>query len=199
MQKIYQSRVSAIILAAGRGIRMGCPKWELRMSSGEYLISHTYRQFSQFGCETVVVVNGDDVNQTFFEEVFAGIRYAINNRYDLGRLYSLQCGLKELSAVSPCFVHNIDNPFVSQELLSTLVAGLDGYDYALPQFQDRGGHPLLVGKDVVAEIEAFQGLLPELRQVLGTYNANRINVSNPNILLNINTPEDYQRFLRLRG
>lgn len=186
--------VAAIILAAGKGSRIGCPKWQLKMPNGEYFVQHLLRQFSQFECETVLVVNADDYEFLSKDEYFSNIPLAINNRYDLGRLYSLQCGLRQISSVMPCFVHNIDNPYVNQELLSHIYKGLAGFDYALPHFEGRGGHPLLIGEVLVQRILSIANSTTDFRDVIQGFRGNRIPFGTPEILLNINTPEDYSQF-----
>ncbi len=191
--------VAAVILAAGKGNRMGGPKWQLTMPSGELIVQHLYRQFCQFGCETVLVVSADDYDLLAKDERFGNIQLAINSRYDLGRLYSLQCGLKHLASAKPTFVHNIDNPYVSQDVLSNLLNGMAGFDYALPQFDRRGGHPLIMAGKLAERIVTIENTFPDFRTFLQGYRGNRVTVDSPEILLNINTPEEYSRFCNLHG
>lgn len=186
--------VAAVILAAGRGSRMGGPKWQLKMPSGEPIVQHLNRQFCQFGCETVLVVNADDYEFLSKDKYFSNIPLAINNRYDLGRLYSLQCGLRQISSLKPCFVHNIDNPYVNQGLLSHIYKGLTGFDFALAHFEGRGGHPLLIGEVLVQRILNIANSTTNFRDVIQGFSGNRIPFGTPEILLNINTPEDYSQF-----
>jgi molybdenum cofactor cytidylyltransferase len=187
--------IGAVILAAGRGSRMGLPKWQLRLSSGQFFYQYLLNQFKDLGCETVIVVNSDDYELLKHDKQISDIKIVRNNRVDLGRLYSLQCGLRSLSENKHCFVQNIDNPFICEDLLATLKSGITHFDYALPEFDGRGGHPLLI-KDIIAkQILQYHEQFPDLREVLGIYKGNRIPYSNPNILQNINTPEDYERFL----
>lgn len=187
--------IGAVILAAGKGSRMGQPKWQLKMPNGDYFYISLIEKFKEYGCETVLVVNEDDYSLIKPSIDSHDIDIAINNRLDLGRLYSLQCGLKKLKSVQLCFVHNIDNPFVSNDLLAKLENGLAGYDYTLPEFENRGGHPLLIGSKLIEKILKFNEPYPDFREVLAIYTGLRIPYHNSKILLNINTPEDYKTFI----
>lgn len=196
MQNFYSEQMisGAVILAAGKGGRIGCSKWQLKMPNGEYFYEYICNAYTQFGCETVLVVNADDA-ETISQKLPEGVKLAINNRLDLGRLYSLQCGLKQLSLPKPCFVHNIDNPYVSAELLTTLLNGLIGFDYAIPQLKGKGGHPLLIGSSIFEQVMQSNSQLSDLRQTLNYFKGNRLEFENSSILLNVNTLENYKRFL----
>ena len=187
--------IGAVILAAGKSSRMGTPKWKLELPNGEFIANHLYNQFTIFGCDTVIVLNDMDYELASVDKHFCGVKFVKNSRLDLGRLYSLQCGLKNLSSNNPCFVHNIDNPFVSNDLLTKLKSGLAGFAYALPEFEGQGGHPLLIGSSIVEHILQFKETIPDLKQVLCEFEGNRVKIDNPKILININTPEDYEMFI----
>lgn len=188
-------RIGAVILAAGKGSRMGQPKWQLKMPDGNYIYHTLIKKFSDYGCKTVLVVNEDDYSLIEPDVELENIDLAINNRLDFGRLYSLQCGLKKLPSTQMCFVHNIDNPYVNNDLLSRLERSLSGYDFALPEFERRGGHPLLIGSKLIERILNYVEIYPDFREVLAEFSGKRVPYKQPEILLNINTPEDYQKFI----
>jgi CTP:molybdopterin cytidylyltransferase MocA len=166
------------------------------MPDEEFFYHSLVKKFKEYGCETVLVVNEYDYSLIKPDIDFHSIDIAINNRLDLGRLYSLQCGLKQLMAVQKCFVHNIDNPFVSNDLLAQLERGLTSYDYTFPVFESRGGHPLLIGSRIINQILKFNEPFLDFREVLASYSGFSIPFNKPEILQNINTPEDYERFLQ---
>jgi molybdenum cofactor cytidylyltransferase len=187
----------AIILAAGNASRMGNPKWQLKMPNGEPFYQFLCNRYKLLGCETVLVTNSHDYETIIRENQSNSFSIAINKRVDLGRLYSLQCGLKLLSDKKLYFIQNIDNPYVSNDLITQLIEGVTEHDFALPEYQGRGGHPLIISKAIAEKINQITEPYPDLREVLGQFKGNRIPFNNPNILLNINTPEDYERFLHI--
>jgi molybdenum cofactor cytidylyltransferase len=187
--------IGAVILAAGKGSRMGLPKWQLKMPDGDYFYTSLVEKFKEFGCETVLVINEQDYIKLAPQLNSQNISYAVNSRLDLGRSYSLQCGLKKLSSVDFCFVHNIDNPYLSSDLLKALTARIGNFDYALPEYNKKGGHPLLINSKIINRILSVENSFTDFREVLAEFNGIRVPFNQPEILLNINTPEDYEKFM----
>ena len=185
---------NTLILAAGHSSRMGMPKWQLRMPSGEYFAGYLYNRFRAFGCNVHMVVNKDDFESISADDELKNIPLVLNSRPDLGRFYSLWCGLEQLADTKACFVHNIDNPFVNLQVLQKLIQALQDFDYALPEYQRKGGHPLLISPDMVQQILQYHEPWPDLRSFIGNYRGKRVPVDFPEILFNINTPQDYRHF-----
>lgn len=186
---------NAIILAAGNSSRMGIPKWKLITSSGDSFALHLFRQFQALDIPTVMVVRKEDMEEIRAEEALNELQWVVNDKPEWGRLYSLQCGLKALPNTADCFVQNIDNPYLTPDLLQMLITGRDGADYALPCFEDRGGHPLLLGSELVRKILEINQEYPQLRQLLQSYNGNRLEAGTSEILTNINTVADYNLYI----
>ncbi len=195
IQGRFNTPYSAIILAAGKGIRMGKPKWQLKMQSGQYFFSFLCLKYLELGCETVLVVNRDDLD--FFEKNndLRNIKISVNNNPDLGRFYSVKCGLDKLKSHNNTFIHNVDNPFLNKKLFDDMKAGLKNFDYVIPMADGKGGHPLLISYKIAGMIAEYKKPYPNLRSILDNFNGNRIKYENTDILLNINTPEDYQSFI----
>ncbi len=187
--------IGAVILAAGKGSRMGLPKWQLKMPNGDFFYNSLINIFQQFGCNTILVINEHDHLNLAPQLKSKKISFALNRRLDLGRSYSLQCGLKNLSSVDYCFVHNIDNPYLSNDLLNTLLLNIINFDFALPEHNGKGGHPLLINSKIISRILSLENNYLEFREVLAEFNGTRVPYKQPEILLNINTPEDYQKFI----
>ncbi len=185
---------NALILAAGHSSRMGTPKWQLRMPSGEYFAGYLYRRFREFGCNVLMVVNSDAFAAISSDDALKNIPLVLNSRPYLGRFHSLRCGLEQFPDVSPCFIHNIDNPFVNSGLLDELKTALGDYDYVLPEYQGRGGHPLFIGLVMVQQVLQQKEPWPDLRSFIENFHGKRVSFEFPEILFNINTPQDYQRF-----
>ncbi len=187
--------IGAVILAAGKGSRMGLPKWQLKMPDGEYFYHSIVKKFIEYGCKTVLIINEEDNINLAPQLKSQNIDYAVNSRFDMGRSYSLQCGLKKLSSVDFCFVHNIDNPYLSADLLKTLTSAVGNFDYALPEYIGKGGHPLLINSKIINRIVNLENNFPDFRELLAEFSGIRVPYNQPEILLNINTPEDYQKFI----
>jgi molybdenum cofactor cytidylyltransferase len=189
----------SIILAAGNSTRMGMPKWSLKMPGGDTFLNYIATGYLRSGITPVVVVSSGDKASLEKESLPAQLIRVENPYPEKGRMYSLQCGLQIIHQPACCFIHNIDNPFVSGPLLSDMPEKLQDYDYLIPEYQGRGGHPVLISPFLFGEILQCKQPLPVLRVFLKNFNGLRLPVSEPFILLNINTSEDYQKFLSTQG
>ncbi|TVQ13638.1 MAG: hypothetical protein EA361_09285 [Bacteroidetes bacterium] len=188
-----------IILAAGHSSRMGVPKWKLSMPSGETFLEYIVREYSRAGIAPVVVVNDQQEGLLFQEMLPENLQIAVNPHPEKGRMYSLQCGLGLIKDAGPCFVHNIDNPFVSSSLIEKMAGALQGHDYLVPVCKDKGGHPLLINEKVATAVLNCPEPLPVLRDFLKNFNGYRMDFPDERILLNINTPQAYRSFLSIPG
>lgn len=184
-----------IILAAGLSSRMGTPKWKLAMPSGETFLEYILREYSRAGVAPVVVVNDQQEGLLSREMLPENLQIAVNPHPEKGRMYSLRCGLQKIKDTGPCFVHNIDNPFVSSSLIQKMTGALEGYDYLVPVYNEKGGHPLLINEKLARAVVKCPEPLPVLRDFLKNFNEYRMDFPDERILFNINTPEQYRAFL----
>jgi molybdenum cofactor cytidylyltransferase len=196
---------SAVILAAGLSERMGVPKLSLRYQGGVSFAAHCVSGFLDSGCRQVaLVVNEEGFHwmATHVADFPAEVRVVINSFPEFGRLYSLEQGLLSLDELLPAFLHNVDNPFVSPVVLqalktaySEIIPGGQGPEadhYFSPVFDGRGGHPVLISPGVVKAI-LKKGTHPtSLKAFLSGFPRLRVPVTDPHVLVNINTMEDYQ-------
>ncbi len=192
-----QTNCSAIILAAGRSSRMGEAKFALPFAVNKTFLEEIIYQFHSFGCKQIVVVlneKGQDYikNHRF---IFPDNTLLITNKYlERGRFYSIKLGVHSIiSENTPVFIHNIDNPFVNHKVLQKLLSNNDS-EYITPSYQDKGGHPILISKNIAQQIELEKENNVVLSEFLKKFKRKRIEVNDKNILININTPEDYKKW-----
>ena len=175
---------------------MGMPKLFLPYDEDENFLRHIVRVYVENGAGRVVVV----VNETDFEKITLQdsddkVQFVINKEVEKGRFRSIALGISCIKSEVPLFVHNIDNPFIDGEIIGSMLRRLHTCDYAVPVYQQRSGHPVLLGKKVIQALRAavsagdmnFKTFLREFKR--GT-----VEVSNAGILANINTPEEYIRY-----
>jgi molybdenum cofactor cytidylyltransferase len=196
---------SAVILAAGFSERIGVPKLSLRFRGGVSFAQQCVASFLDFGCRQVALV----VNEQGFQwmerhvpEFPAEARVVINSQPELGRLHSLELGLLSLNGTPPVFVHNVDNPFVNPTILQALQKEYsttipyghtpEADHYFSPVFGGRGGHPVLLTPGVVRAIGRKKSDAISLKAFLSGFHRVRVPVTDPHVLVNINTMEDYQ-------
>jgi molybdenum cofactor cytidylyltransferase len=189
---------AAVLLAAGDSQRMGTPKAMLEFRKGINFLEACLQAFRDFSCAGVVVV----VNAQLYERLKSNevsqpenVHFILNDHPERGRFFSLQCGLKALSAGTNTFFHNVDNPFISPDVLNALATKARTSDVTCPAYEGKRGHPVLISGRVVSDVISESNYDWNLRDYLDRYHNESVRVTDPNILVNINTPEDYARLL----
>jgi molybdenum cofactor cytidylyltransferase len=194
-----------VILAAGESSRMGTDKALLpwppaaagQPPSGQTFLSAAIHSFA-LSTDFIVVVAGKN------EVALAPIAYAnggslvINPDPGRGQFSSLQVGLRELlnRGRDGAVITLVDRPparaATVQSLREDFEAAGNEVWAVIPEFSGRHGHPFLVGREM---IEAFLHAPPtSTARYIEHQHQDRIRyiaVDDPNVTLNINTPEDY--------
>ncbi len=184
--------ISALIPAAGISARMGTDKALLNTAGGSSFIWHLLEGFTAFGCEPVILV----VNERF-PAVKGHDKKTVpvlNRHPEKGRTYSIWLGLQQVPPRNACFIQNTDNPYLDPGLLNCLADSLLPESYSVPVFNGKSGHPILLGKSIVNRLRElenefdFRSELSKCQRIEVPWHDNRI-------LLNINTPDDYDEFI----
>jgi molybdenum cofactor cytidylyltransferase len=200
---------AGLILAAGESSRMGRDKALLpwppaaagQIPSSETFLSAAVRSLSR-ATEFVVIVVGKN------EAALAPIIYAhgaslvVNPDPGRGQFSSLQVGLREVlnHGRDAAMVTLVDRPPVKSTTIDTLreafaCAGQNVWA-VIPEFSRRHGHPYLVGREM---IEAFLRVpATSIARDIEHEHQKHIQyvaVDDPLVALNINTPEEYAKFL----
>jgi molybdenum cofactor cytidylyltransferase len=184
---------SVVILAAGNSSRMGSPKAFLEWNQGKSFLEKIAEEYLAFDCNEVIVVLNEETNQIFVEKNLAiskQIKIAVNRHVDYGRLYSIQCGITQLEN-SYCFIQNIDNPFVEADLLNELYNLRNENGFVLPVFKGKGGHPVLIGKEIIDFIKKAHTKIEKLNELLKLFKRIEVPSENETVLVNINTEEEF--------
>ena len=198
-------RVAAIVLAAGRSARMGAFKPLLEVE-GRTLLERAVGVFTQAGVRDVVVVVGHRHDEVAAAAARAGARVISNPGYDQGMFSSLRMGVLGLDpGVARFFVLPADVALVRPETTGRLVrqgsvARGAAAEVVYPLCAGVEGHPPLLGGALRAEIQAADppGGLREL--LLGHVAASAVvEVDDPGVLLDADTPEDLARIRELAG
>ena len=186
------SPVSVVIPAAGLSDRMGKDKAMLPCDNGLCFAENLITCFSVYGCNPVVLV----VNENFGTAQLKNCVFlpVINQKLNLGHSYSIHLGLQFIPKGTSCFIHNIDNPFLEKHLLDSLMEAIEPDSYTVPTFEGNRGHPVLLGNKVTEHIRK-QPFSMDFREELKGFSRIEVPYPGKRILWNINTPDDYARFL----
>jgi molybdenum cofactor cytidylyltransferase len=205
---------SAILLAAGESTRMGRPKALLPWGN-ETLIEYQVGELRAAGIEDIVVVLGHDAD--VIQHHVAGARTIVNDSYREGRASSLRAGASAIKdGADAVLVLSVDQPRprkVHERLLTAHAGG--GALVTVPACDGRRGHPVVVAETLLPELragtEAERGMhgvierheveVRELAFILLQHEsmANEPDLTALMVLLDINTPEDYENALAIFG
>jgi len=194
--------IVGIVLAAGLSTRMGRPKQLLRLGDSTVIEVVVRRVRSQL--DQVIVVLGHRAGEIAPLLETCEVRCVVNERYRVGMTTSVQCGIAASGewggAVSGYLICLGDQPGIGPGAVRAVVAaarGESGKGIVIPRFKGRRGHPIFVSAAYTDEI-ARLGDDEGLNQVTGRHSDDtlEIDVEDEEVLVDLDTPEDYRRELR---
>jgi CTP:molybdopterin cytidylyltransferase MocA len=140
------------VLAAGGGRRYGGPKALVRFR-GRLLAERAADLLRAGGCDPVLVVLGAAAEEVLAAADLRDVTVVRNPDWAEGMGSSLRAGLAALPAGAPAVVVTlVDMPGLGPEAVRRLVAA--GGDAAQATYGGRRGHPVRLGRAVLAEVAA---------------------------------------------
>ena len=190
----------AILLAAGESSRMGRLK-ALLPWRGKTLLENQVDALLEGGAERVVVVLGHRANELRpLLEDKQGVTWALNPGYLQGKTTSIRAGLAALdeAEVDDILLLNVDQPRSPADVSAVLDTHRAlGSVVTVPEYMGKGGHPIALSASLLPELlqinEETQGIKAVVRRRPDA--VRRFPLDNPEILLDLNTPEQYRAAL----
>lgn len=191
-----KKKFNIIILSAGTNSRMGFQKALLSMSSDISFVGSVVNQAITDGASTICLVCNND-NLFAIKKITPAekIQYAIQPNPDNGRFSSVTIGITATGNAFPVFIHNVDCPVIPEGLMKKMLLCLKPFSYVVPVYKEKGGHPILISPEILKEWPYQVNGKQRLDEFLKGYTRINYTCSSPEILLNINTPEEYQHFI----
>jgi molybdenum cofactor cytidylyltransferase len=201
MDSQEKSGVSAVVLAAGMSRRMGTPKQLLRMD-GKTVLERTLDNVRGSNVSEIVLVLGHAAESIEKEistaQIFTDqIKIVRNQDYQQGMGTSLRTGLAAVDAgASAALIVLADQPFVRPETLNQLIAchRESKPQIVIPLYKGFRGNPVLLDRSVFPELKELRGDVG-CRAIFGSHTENicKLPVGDIGILLDIDSPEEYQK------
>ena len=170
---------------------MGKDKALLEFSPGQTFAGHLVAVYRDYGCDPVILVVNKNLDLS--KTGARNCSVMINNHVERGRAWSLQLGLTAVPEGHACFIHNVDNPYLEKGLLDILVSHVRHDGLAVPVYNGKGGHPMLLGKSVVKYLKNLPSLI-DFRKEAGMFRKMEVPFPDERICWNINTQEEYRQF-----
>ena len=180
------------------------------------LLEHQIGSLLSAGVSTVVVVVGHrrDELEPLIEGI-EGVSHVYNPDYRRGKTTSIRAGLRALASVphdedDALLLLNVDQPR-SAETIRRVIGLHDGshtgrrggfqtrpYLITIPTHAGKGGHPVVLSASLIPELAEISEDTFGLKAVIRDHAAEtrRVEVDSSEILLDLNTPEEYERALR---
>lgn len=192
-------RLSAILLSAGASARMGRPKALLEYR-GESFLDRQIALYAAAGARVICVLGHDAARIAASLRRNAGAVLVLNPVPGAGQFSSLQCGLRAMQDSTEAFFFTpADSPGVRPETLQAMldVWNPEAADFLQPAWRGRHGHPVLAAARMAA---AFLAMPPgaSARELVRRSRRRFVDVEDPFVLLDVDTPETYQRLLEDR-
>src|SRR5688572_26695396 len=151
--------VDGVILAAGQSRRMGAPKAALPTAAGESFLERAAQTLSRAGCRRVlVVVNAAHVSTSAPTERGTELRavdFVVNDDDASEQIDSLRLALQQLDeSTDAVLVLPVDLPLIAEQTAAAVVSAFreHGGPIVVPAYDGVAGHPLLLGRELFAEI-----------------------------------------------
>ena len=190
---------AALIVAAGMSTRMG--KFKPMLSIGAISIAErVIATLRQAGAGRIVVVTGCNADELERHLAKSGAVFLRNENYRTTHMFdSALIGLRYLQGkCSRVLFTPVDIPLFTASTVEALLNS--GAPLACPVCDGRDGHPILMGAEVIDRVvlDSGEGGLKGALERCGVP-MTAVPVSDPGILMDADTPEDYAGLLELHN
>ena len=191
--------VAAVILAAGRSARMGRQKALLQqVHTGTTFVGHLIRTARAARLDPILVIAAAAHQELATEVSRWGGRLLLNEAPDRGQLSSIVVGLDAADAAgaTAIMVMPVDVPLLSVATFDAVAAAAEAKAAAIVRatHDGRHGHPVLFKRAVFDELRHADPAIGA-RAIVRADPARvlDVEVSDPGVIFDIDTPEDYRR------
>ena len=199
---------AAILLSAGESTRMGETKALLPWRDIT-LLEHQVGALTSAGLSPIVVVLGHQSDK--LESLLgdrAGVECVYNPGYIHGKATSVKAGVGALRrlhgtsadalAMAAILVLGVDQPRSGDTIRRVVDLHGDGaWLITVPTYQGKGGHPVIFSSSLINEMLEVSEDTLGLKSLVRRHEARtqRVETASPEVLLDLNTPDDYRRAL----
>ena len=193
-----RERVTAVILAAGLGSRMGEATKQLLPWGDTTVLGQTLRHVGQSDVTDVLVVSGHEAAKIEAVAAAAGAATVYNADYATGEMVSsLQTAVRHLPPTcAAALVLLADQPMVPPAIINQILTAFaqGKSDLIAPVYQGKRGNPVLIARRYFAELLALPA--DAAPRALLQRHADRLHleeVATDAILRDLDRPKDYER------
>ena len=188
----------AVVLAAGRGERLGGVAKALLSIDGESFLARVAGTLAAAGGgELLVVVGPPHGDRVRAEAARLGLSMVENPAPERGMASSVATGFAALAgrADTAALLWPVDVARVAAASVAAVIAAAAADRIVVPTWQGRGGHPAAFGRAVWSELAACDALPEGARSILHRDPARvtRLPVDDRGVLADVDLPADLER------
>jgi molybdenum cofactor cytidylyltransferase len=181
----------AIILAAGEARRMAHPKALIEHEGGKSFLQSLASTFGKAGCAVLGVV-GKDAEAV--REQHPSVALVDSPRWQDGLMASIKAGIAAAleEEADVLLLQPVDMPAVRASTLKSLIKAMGDADEGLrPEFEGAPGFPVVLSRVAAERLMGMDAA--QLDAALQGVKLRRVTVKDPGVVVNINTPDTYER------
>jgi molybdenum cofactor cytidylyltransferase len=187
--------VTGLVLAAGGSKRLGAPK-QLLPYNGRTLLDHVLATACACEFDQLLCVIGGAADQIRGRVDLSGATVVENQHFGEGCSSSIAAALHAVDPRADVLVLMLgDQPGVSAQTVTTLLAGRNDSAYAACAYEDGRGHPLAFASTTFKDLQALHGD-KGVWKLLDRHAAEVVDVPVPGrVPRDVDTGEDYRAIL----
>ena len=190
------ANLRVIILAAGSSKRFGKQKLCERLPGGNTVLDETILRVKLALSEAIIMTNSEIYSSLHDQSD----RFTVCPDANLGMGATLAYGIKQVQTANACLVCLADMPFIKPATYQTLAAALTADNIVVPVFNGEQGNPVGFGKRFFNDLMLLSGDSGG-RSLLRLYSdaTQHIEVDDPAIFYDIDSPEDLKRYAHINS
>ncbi len=196
------TRIAGAVLAAGASRRMGAPKALLRAGAQTFL-ERLVADLAAGGCTPRLAVVAAPWAETIRAACpAAGFAYVLNPDPARGQISSLRCALEAAGSADGLLVVTVDQAALAPGTVAQVAAALSRAPLAVARHRGAPGHPTAFGRELFAALrgpECDGGARALVARLSEAGRVAWVELDDPGVVRNLNTPEDHRAFLRAGG
>jgi len=186
-------KVAGVVLAGGNSKRMGQPKALLTWEGNPFVRACVLQSIAA-GLEPIYVIAGNEYNEIMNALRDLPVLVVKNNDWQTGQSSSVRAGIKALPEnVGSVVFQLVDQPQIPQTLIKQMVNehSLTLSPIVLPESGGRRANPVLFDRATFPDLLQLEGDVGG-RSIFSNYSVKTIPWNDELILLDVDTPEDYE-------
>ncbi|WNG61770.1 NTP transferase domain-containing protein [Archangium gephyra] len=183
----------AIILAAGEARKMGYSKALIEHEGGKSFLQSLVSTFGKAGCSVIGII-GKEAEAV--RDQHPAVHLVENERWQDGQLSSVKAGLEAAfeDGADIILLQPVDMPALRASTLKSLIKAMgDSVEAIRPEFEGASGFPIILSRGAAERLRDRDSTETQLEVAVRGLQMRRIPVKDPGVVVNINTPETYER------